>query len=225
MARWGLSSWLVFVRCLQILGTLVSAILNGFLLVYIHVNKLGLSSNMFSLEIMVRTTGITATYSTEDSNSSQQTCVTLIYTAVVLLVQHTGRRHLRARTSLIATFVVGDVLLTGLMIAIISIMARAGVPSNCFGLTSTSCRLHFVQSCLSCLLTRIQSGLTMLPTTLVLVIQRSDSETGLGTTKVNSINFALWNEVITSSALRSCKWPPFLSPFNCRGVLPLTTGD
>lgn len=54
MARWGVSSWLVLVRGLQILGVLVSALCNGFLLVYIHVNKLGLTSAMSALEIMVR---------------------------------------------------------------------------------------------------------------------------------------------------------------------------
>lgn len=53
MSTWGVSSWSVVVRCLQILGILVSAILNGFLLVYIHIKRLGLSSAMLSLEIMV----------------------------------------------------------------------------------------------------------------------------------------------------------------------------
>ncbi|KAK8855764.1 hypothetical protein PGQ11_011676 [Apiospora arundinis] len=63
------------------------------------------------------------------------TCTILIYTAIVLLVQHTGKRRLRARTSLIVPFVVGDVIFTGLMLGIITILARTGVPSNCAGLT------------------------------------------------------------------------------------------
>ncbi|KAK7935538.1 hypothetical protein PG985_001033 [Apiospora marii] len=115
MAKWGVTSWLVLVRGLQILGVLVSALCNGFLLVYIHVNKLGLSPAMSALEIM--------------------TCSILIYTAIVLLVQHTGKRSIHARTSFIVPFVVGDVLFTGLMIGIITVLARMGVPSNCAGLT------------------------------------------------------------------------------------------
>ena len=50
---WGLLSWLGLVRGLQVLGVLTSAVLNGFLLVYIHLHKLGLSSSMFTLEILV----------------------------------------------------------------------------------------------------------------------------------------------------------------------------
>jgi hypothetical protein len=41
------------VRGLQVLGVLTSAVLNGFLLVYIHLHKLGLSASMFTLEILV----------------------------------------------------------------------------------------------------------------------------------------------------------------------------
>ncbi|ORY62669.1 uncharacterized protein BCR38DRAFT_439429 [Pseudomassariella vexata] len=117
MAKWGLSTWLVFVRLLQVLAAIVSAGLNGFLLVYIHVNRLGLSQAMSTLEIM--------------------TCVVLIYTAIVLLVQHTGRRRIKAPTNVVATFVVGDVIFTGLMIGVITILARTGVPSNCQGLTTS----------------------------------------------------------------------------------------
>lgn len=55
MAQWGLSSYLVVVRALQVLATLISAVLNGFLLVYIQVKALGLSDVMLALEIMVST--------------------------------------------------------------------------------------------------------------------------------------------------------------------------
>ncbi|KAK8034633.1 hypothetical protein PG993_009628, partial [Apiospora rasikravindrae] len=119
--KMGVSSWLVLVRGLQILGVLASALCNGFLLVYIHVNKLGLSPAMSALEIM--------------------TCSILIYTAIVLLVQHTGKRSLRARASIIVPFVVGDVLFTGLMLGIITVLARTGVPSNCAGLTRSDCKI------------------------------------------------------------------------------------
>lgn len=56
MAQWGLSSYLVVVRSLQALATLISAILNGFLLVYIETKRLGPSDVMLVLEIMVSTT-------------------------------------------------------------------------------------------------------------------------------------------------------------------------
>lgn len=69
-----------------------------------------------------------------------QTCVVLIYTAIVLLVQHTGNRPWTRRTRVIVTFVVFDVIFTGLMIGIITILARTGVPSNCAGLTRTDCK-------------------------------------------------------------------------------------
>lgn len=53
MPKWGINSWLVVVRSLQVLGMLISAVLNGFLLVYIHLNRLGLSGTMLALEVMV----------------------------------------------------------------------------------------------------------------------------------------------------------------------------
>ncbi|KAI0129502.1 hypothetical protein BJ170DRAFT_681001 [Xylariales sp. AK1849] len=136
MSRWELSSWLILIRGLQILGTLVSAILNGFLLVYVHINRLGLSSAMFSLEILVGFMMLTRSLRQASTLiTPNQTCITLCYTAIVLLVQHTGSRRLRARPSLIVTFVVGDIVFTGIMIVVISILARTGVPSNCAGLT------------------------------------------------------------------------------------------
>jgi hypothetical protein len=48
-----LLSWLVLVRSLQAVGALIIAFLNGALLVYIHLNDLGLSENMIVLELMV----------------------------------------------------------------------------------------------------------------------------------------------------------------------------
>ncbi|KAI1842039.1 hypothetical protein JX265_001347 [Neoarthrinium moseri] len=63
------------------------------------------------------------------------TCVTLIYTAIVLLVQHNGRRRLQSKDTITTAFIIGDILFTGLTIGLISIMARSGVPSHCGGLT------------------------------------------------------------------------------------------
>ncbi len=50
---WDLGSWLVFVRALQVLGMVVSGSLNGFLVAYVIINRLGASSTMISLEWIV----------------------------------------------------------------------------------------------------------------------------------------------------------------------------
>ncbi|KAI1078146.1 hypothetical protein F5B20DRAFT_244806 [Whalleya microplaca] len=113
--RWSISRWLLLIRLLQAAGTLVTATMNGFLLAYIHLHRLGFAESMFCLEMMA--------------------CIALIYSAVVLLVQHTGSQRRRSKTSLIAAFIVGDVVFNGLTIAIITILARTGVPSDCHGLT------------------------------------------------------------------------------------------
>jgi hypothetical protein len=151
MAKWGLRTWLVFVRVVQIIGTLMSASLNGFLLVWIHVNRLGLTDDMFALEIMVCT--ITRRVSCHDHkllspsltdlatlSCSRQTCIMLIYTASVLLLQHTGgRRGRRNNSRLVIAFVIGDVISTGLTVGISTMLARAGVPIHCGGLTRSDC--------------------------------------------------------------------------------------
>lgn len=140
MAKWGINSWLVVVRSLQVLGTLVSAILNGFLLVYIHVNRLGLSDTMLALEIMVSPIACRNPQDLQVVDKDEQTCITLVYTAIVLLVQHTGRRHHKSKDTITAVFVIGDVLFTGLTIGLFSIISRTGVPSNCAGLTRSDCK-------------------------------------------------------------------------------------
>ncbi|KAH9885498.1 hypothetical protein F4778DRAFT_787160 [Xylariomycetidae sp. FL2044] len=113
--RWRLSRWIALIRLSQALGSLVTAVMNGFLLVYIQLNRLGLASSMFALEMMV--------------------CVALIYTSFVLLVQHTGSRRDHSSTTMIAFFVAGDAIFNGITLAIITVLARSGVPSDCHGLT------------------------------------------------------------------------------------------
>ncbi|KAI0019155.1 hypothetical protein F4780DRAFT_459958 [Xylariomycetidae sp. FL0641] len=112
--RWGLPRWLVLIRLFQTLACLVSAILNGFVLAYIYLHHLGLAQNMLALELMI--------------------CVALIYSSLVLLVYHTGKQRLQPGTPVISSVIIGDVILTGLMIAIVTVLARAGVPSTCEGL-------------------------------------------------------------------------------------------
>ncbi|KAI0376480.1 hypothetical protein F5Y04DRAFT_266359 [Hypomontagnella monticulosa] len=114
-SRWSLSRWLLFARLTQLSGTLVTAVMNGFLLVYINNHRLGLAPSMFTLEMMA--------------------CISLIYSGLVLLMQHSGDRRRRASTPIIATFIAGDVIFTGMMIGIVTVLARTGLPTDCHGLT------------------------------------------------------------------------------------------
>ncbi|KAI1439639.1 hypothetical protein F5Y02DRAFT_53982 [Annulohypoxylon stygium] len=113
--RWSLSRCLLFARLLQVSGMIVTAVMNGFLTVYIHVNNLGLTSGIVCLELMV--------------------CVAFVYSAVVLLFQHSGAPQRRSSTTIITAFVVGDLVLSGIMIAVMTVLARAGLPTDCDGLT------------------------------------------------------------------------------------------
>ncbi len=51
---WDLGSWLVVVRCLQVLGMVVSGSLNGFLVAYLTLRRLGASQTIVCLEWIVR---------------------------------------------------------------------------------------------------------------------------------------------------------------------------
>ncbi|KAI0477288.1 hypothetical protein GGR56DRAFT_400035 [Xylariaceae sp. FL0804] len=114
LSRWGLPRWLALIRLLQALGSMVTAVMNGFVLVYIHLNQHGQTGALFSLEMMA--------------------CVVLIYAGLVLLIQHTGRRRENPSARMLSIFVVVDVLVTGLLIGIITVLASAGAPTDCRGL-------------------------------------------------------------------------------------------
>ncbi|KAI5919636.1 hypothetical protein F4810DRAFT_476052 [Camillea tinctor] len=115
LIKWGLPRWLVAIRSFQVLLEFVSAVMNGFLLAYIQINHLGWSSSLFALELMA--------------------CAAFIYSSIVLLVQHTGRRRHNSSTAMIGTFLVLDVLLSGMLVGMVTVLAGAGVPSNCHGMT------------------------------------------------------------------------------------------
>lgn len=50
---WDLSSWLVLTRAFQIVAASIAGTMNGFLIAWISIKKLGLANNMVVLEIMV----------------------------------------------------------------------------------------------------------------------------------------------------------------------------
>ena len=59
-----------------------------------------------------------------------------MYTVVALVVQHTGRRTTKKKW--LVAFIVLDVVFCGLSLAIITILAIAGVPGHCGGLAKAS---------------------------------------------------------------------------------------
>ena len=61
----------------------------------------------------------------------------MCYTAIMLLLLHTRARS--KRTSWLVCSIVMDVIGCSAVLAIITLLARAGVPSNCAGLTRYDC--------------------------------------------------------------------------------------
>ncbi|KAL7622560.1 hypothetical protein AAE478_008067 [Parahypoxylon ruwenzoriense] len=79
--------------------------------------------------------GMTGELSNLTERGGSQVCIAFIYSGLVLLMQHAGSRRQRFSTKLIAFFIAGDVLFNGMAIAIITVLARAGLPTDCHGLT------------------------------------------------------------------------------------------
>ncbi|KAK0629001.1 hypothetical protein B0T17DRAFT_489790 [Bombardia bombarda] len=111
---WELSSWLVLFRTFQLLGSLTSAVLNGFLFAFISTKHIGLSETMVILELLI--------------------VITFLYSTLAIWVQHTGERS--KKTGWLAFFVASDVLFIGLDLTIICLLSQAGLPRHCSGLTS-----------------------------------------------------------------------------------------
>ncbi|OIW25062.1 hypothetical protein CONLIGDRAFT_80699 [Coniochaeta ligniaria NRRL 30616] len=111
---WELSNWLVLTRTFQLVATLAAALMNGFLVAWIHLKKLGLGKNMVVNELMI--------------------LITLIYTTLALIIQHTGGRS--RRSGWLTCFIVSDAMFIGAVVGLITVLARAGLPVMCVGLTS-----------------------------------------------------------------------------------------
>ena len=62
----------------------------------------------------------------------------LVYTILAMLIQHTGRRS--KVTSWLVFFIICDVGFIALSMAIVTLLAAGGVPSNCGGLTRPDCK-------------------------------------------------------------------------------------
>lgn len=112
---WTLSTWLLFVRIWQLLAAIVAAGMNGFLTARVWREELGLTQAMAILELLI--------------------CVVLVYTTIVMFVQHTGGRS--KRKGWLIAIIVFDILFCAVDLAIVTLLARAGLPDHCRGLTRT----------------------------------------------------------------------------------------
>ncbi|KUI70017.1 hypothetical protein VM1G_05485 [Cytospora mali] len=112
---WRLSSWLVLLRLFQLLSSFIPGAMNGWLLYHIYTNHLASSETMVILEILVATI--------------------FVYTSLSLLIMHTYQRSKRTAWMVCSTCF--DVVFCFVNVAIVSILAFTGVPSNCSGLTSS----------------------------------------------------------------------------------------
>lgn len=111
------STWLRAVRLLQLIGAIVMAGLNGYIIVLIYMNKRGPDQTpLVKLEWLI--------------------CIILAISAVILLTIHTGKRV--RKESWLLTSVLLDLILLGLSLAIFSITSDGGLPDNCRALTPES---------------------------------------------------------------------------------------
>jgi hypothetical protein len=70
-----------------------------------------------------------------------QATLVLLYTLIAILALHIFRKS--AKTGYVIVSMMGDIIFTGICIAILSIYSIAGVPADCGGLTRQNCKpLH-----------------------------------------------------------------------------------
>ncbi|KAM7224022.1 hypothetical protein V8F06_000495 [Rhypophila decipiens] len=112
MAAWELTSWLALIRTFQLLGALAGASLNGFVAVMIYLKDRDLLINVVVLELLI--------------------CSALCYTAVALILQHSGQRS--KKPSWLICFLIFDCIAIGMTAVIAWFLSQAGLPSNCVGL-------------------------------------------------------------------------------------------
>ncbi|AEO59013.1 hypothetical protein MYCTH_2134741 [Thermothelomyces thermophilus ATCC 42464] len=110
---WNLAAWLVLGRTAQLLGSLVSVVSHGYFTVRLKDSRHGLSKETTVLELLA--------------------CLLLGYSILALIIQQASRRSQKTRW--LKAFVVCDVLLVAVLLGIINVLARAGLPIHCAGLT------------------------------------------------------------------------------------------
>lgn len=113
---WDLSSWYGLVRCLQILSSLAAGVLQGVLLGYITINRLGPAQSLPVLQGMMTSS--------------------LLYSILALALIRTGKRG--QKTPWLVAAILGDLVFIGILLAEITILSQAGLPAHCGGLTRSN---------------------------------------------------------------------------------------
>jgi hypothetical protein len=62
-----------------------------------------------------------------------QACLVLGYSILAIVLQHTGRRSKKTRW--LTASIVCDVLLSAVLLGVVNVLARAGLPVHCGGMT------------------------------------------------------------------------------------------
>lgn len=104
------------IRLFQLCGASVIVASNGWLMNLIKRRSLGLGPNMVALEYI--------------------SLIVVAYLVITIFVLHILHKSNRRRY--IVTFIVWDLLFTGVCIAMISVYSFAGVPNNCGGMTRSN---------------------------------------------------------------------------------------
>jgi hypothetical protein len=101
----------------------------------VSTRKLGLTTRMLAIQNMVCNSFPRKVH---PSDRILQAAFVLLYTLISILVLHIFRKS--ARTGYVIMSILGDMLFTGVCIAILSIYSIAGVPADCGGLTRENCK-------------------------------------------------------------------------------------
>ncbi|KAK4164530.1 hypothetical protein QBC43DRAFT_47912 [Cladorrhinum sp. PSN259] len=113
------SAWHSIARTFQFLGALSSTAFHGFLTIWVYKRRLGLSQTMLILQLLIS--------------------VLLLYTIFAMTLQN--KKKGSKKSNWLIFLVVSDVLFCGVVLGIITLLAHAGLPLHCAGLTRTDFRL------------------------------------------------------------------------------------
>ncbi|KAK3994585.1 hypothetical protein QBC44DRAFT_42006 [Cladorrhinum sp. PSN332] len=110
---WSSPTWHSIARLFQLLGSLCSASFHGFLTIWVYKKRLGLSQLMLILQLLIS--------------------VLFLYSVFALILQ--SKKRASKKSNWLVVLVVFDVLFCGVVLGIITLLAHAGLPLHCAGLT------------------------------------------------------------------------------------------
>ncbi|KAK4229483.1 hypothetical protein QBC38DRAFT_359630 [Podospora fimiseda] len=108
-------TWHSIARIFQLLGSLSSAGFHGFLTLWVYKKKLGLSQLMLILQLLIT--------------------IIFLYTVFAIIFQSKKQRASNKKSNWLVLLVVLDVFFCGVLLGIITLLAHAGLPLHCAGLT------------------------------------------------------------------------------------------